>query len=203
MKPTVTLRKAFADKALLGKVLTGDSWRAWRTLMIASMGEALRDDERAIFTNLTGRATEPLQRVEELCAVIGRRGGKSRAMATLATYIGGLCDHNLVRGETGVVLLIAPDQRQANIALDYANAAFEQSPILRQLIANRSADTLELANGISIEVRAASFRRLPAQLTSPASPTKPRSGTRTNSAPTLTPKSSTPCAPVWRPQAGH
>jgi hypothetical protein len=59
-----------------------------------------------------------------------------------------------------VVLLIAPDQRQAAIALDYANAAFEQSPILKQLIANRNSDTLTLSNGINIEVRAASFRRL-------------------------------------------
>jgi hypothetical protein len=160
MKPRIALRKAFADKQLLGAVLAGPTWRAWRTLMIASMGESLRDDERAIFTQLTGRATEPLQRIEELCAVVGRRGGKSRAMATLATYIAGLCDHSLVRGERGVVLLIAPDQRQAAIALDYANAAFEQSPILKQLIANRNSDTLTLTNGISIEVRAASFRRL-------------------------------------------
>src|SRR5262249_43660019 len=38
--------------------------------------------------------------------------------------------------------------------------AFEASPILRQLVANRTSDTLELTNGVSIEVRAASFRRL-------------------------------------------
>ena len=39
-------------------------------------------------------------------------------------------------------------------------AAFEQSPILKQLVESRSADALQLSNGISIEVRAASFRRL-------------------------------------------
>jgi len=33
-------------------------------------------------------------------------------MATLAAYIGGLCSHQLVPGETGVALLTAPDQRQ-------------------------------------------------------------------------------------------
>lgn len=44
--------------------------------------------------------------------------------------------------------------------LDYCTAAFEQSPILSQLIASRTADALELANGVNIEVRAASFRRL-------------------------------------------
>jgi hypothetical protein len=160
MKPTISIRKALIDKKLLGKVLTGPSWAAWRTLMIAAMGEALTDAERVTFTQLTGRVQEPLQRVEELCAVVGRRGGKSRAMATLATYIAGLCKHDLVPGERGIVLMIAPDQRQAGIALNYAEAAFEASPILKQLIANRTADTLELTNGITIEVRAASFRRL-------------------------------------------
>jgi hypothetical protein len=160
VKPRITIRKALADKKLLGGILSGKSWAAWHVLMIAAMGEALTDEERTIFTALTGRSVEPLQRVEELEAVVGRRGGKSRAMATLACYIAGLCRHPLVRGERGVVLLIAPDQRQAKIDLDYAAAGLEQSPILKQLIANRNSDTLELSNGINIEVRAASFRRL-------------------------------------------
>ena len=51
MKPTVTMRKALADKKLLGNVLAGDSWRAWRVLMIAAMGEPLTDDERETFTH--------------------------------------------------------------------------------------------------------------------------------------------------------
>jgi hypothetical protein len=160
VRPTVTLRKALADPALLGSVLAGDSWRGWRCLLIAAMGEVLTDAERAIFTALTGREREPLQRVDELVAVIGRRGGKSRAMATLACYIAGLCKHDLVRGEKGVLLQIAPDQRQAGIGLSYAEAALEQSPILHQLVAGRSSDVLELTNGVNIEVRAASFRRL-------------------------------------------
>jgi hypothetical protein len=160
MKPTITMREALADARLLGDVLEGESWRGWRAILIAMMGEALEDDERIIFTQLTGRETEPLQRIEEGCFVVGRRGGKSRAMATGAAYIAGLCVHQLVRGETGVLLCVAPDQRQASIVLDYCASIFEQSPILRQLIARRTADTLELTNGISIEVRSASFRRL-------------------------------------------
>jgi len=160
MKPKVMLRQALADPQLLGGMLAGDSWHGWRTLLIGAMGEALTDAERAIFTKLTGRAREPLQRIEELIAVIGRRGGKSRASAVLATYIGGLCEHPLVPGERGVLLCIAPDQRQAKITLEYCAAAFDASPILRQLVVNRTADALELANNISIEVRSASFRRL-------------------------------------------
>ena len=162
MIPRVALREALSDPNLLGTAIAGDSWRSWRTLLIAAMGEELSEDEREIFTQLTGRAHEPLQRVDEFAAVIGRRGGKSRAMATLASYIAGLCDHGdaLVPGERGVLLCVALDQRVAKIILDYAEASFERSPILKQLIASRTADALELTNGITLEVRPASFRKL-------------------------------------------
>ena len=75
-------------------------------------------------------------------------------MSTLAVFIAGLCDHDaLTRGERGVVTMIAPDQRQARILLDYAEGAFEASPILKQLVSRRIADTLSLTNGIDLEVR--------------------------------------------------
>src|SRR5262245_18744269 len=154
------MKKIPLRKALNLLNLRGDTWRAWRTLLIAANGETLTADERELYTKLTGRATEPLQRVEELCIVAGRRGGKSRSMAALTSYLAAMCKHDLVPGETGVVLLIAPDQRQAAIALNYAIAIFEESPILKQLMARQTADTLELTNGISLEVRSASFRRL-------------------------------------------
>ena len=66
----------------------------------------------------------------------------------------------LVPGERGVLLCVALDQRVAKIILDYAEACFERSPILKQLIASRTADALELINGITLEVRPASFRKL-------------------------------------------
>ena len=144
MRPSVTIRAALSDPHLLGGALQGDSWRPWRTLLIAAMGEALTDEERALFTTLTGREREPLQRVDELAAVVGRRGGKSRAMSVLAAYIAGLCDHSdaLVPGERGVLLCVALDQRVAKIILDYAQGAVQAVPILRQLIANRTATRL-------------------------------------------------------------
>src|SRR5262245_32166482 len=162
MTPQIPLRRALSDPNLLGNTLPGDSWLAWRTLLIAAMGEPLDDPERELFTKLTGREREPLQSVHELAAVIGRRGGKSRSMATFATYIAALCDHSdaLVPGERGVLLCVALDQRVAKIILDYAQASFERSPILKQLIANRTQDALELTNGITLEVRPASFRKL-------------------------------------------
>jgi hypothetical protein len=158
--PTISLRRALSDPNLLGGVLAGESWSAWRTLLIALMGEELTDEERAVFRKLTGREREPLRRVEEFVGVIGRRGGKSRACSVLCCYVSALCEHELVPGERGVVLCIAPDQRQAAIVLEYCEAAFRGSPMLAQLVANRTADALELSNGIVVEVRAASYRRL-------------------------------------------
>ncbi len=45
------------------------------------MGEAVTNKEREVFTALTGREREPFSLVEELRAVVGRRGGKTRATA--------------------------------------------------------------------------------------------------------------------------
>src|SRR5262249_3105802 len=62
MIPRVPLREALSDTNLLGTAIAGDSWCSWRILLIAAMGEALREDEREVFSQLTGREHEPLQR---------------------------------------------------------------------------------------------------------------------------------------------
>jgi hypothetical protein len=73
MIPRVTLREALSDPNLLGTAIAGDSWTSWRALLIAAMGEELTGDEREIFTQLTGREREPLQRIDQFAAVIGKR----------------------------------------------------------------------------------------------------------------------------------
>ena len=161
MKPRVSLRKALSDKKLLGNTLGGPSWAAWRTLLIASMGEALHEDERKLFKALTQRDHEPNKRVEEFVAVIGRRGGKSRSIATLVCYLAALCQHpSLCAGETGIVLIFAPDRRQSAVVLDYCYATLTNSPMLSQLVIGRTQDTISLSNHINIVVRSSDWRRL-------------------------------------------
>jgi hypothetical protein len=122
MTPKVTLRQALEDTSLLGTALEGPSWHGWRSLLLAAMGEPLTPDELETFKRFTGREAAPTQRVDELC--VGRRGGKSRAMAVLATYLAGLCDYRdkLSPGERGVVLLLAPDMKQAKVLLSIVPA---------------------------------------------------------------------------------
>jgi hypothetical protein len=162
MKRAVTMRAALADRRLLGNALVGESWATWRVFLIACMGEKLNPEERKIFRQFTGRQQEPGERVEEALYVVGRRGGKDRAAAPLAAYLAALVDWSgvLAPGEGGLVLCIAPDQRQAKITHDYIEAVLDASPMLKSLVINRTADTIELSTGITIEVRAANFRRL-------------------------------------------
>ena len=162
MRPLLTMRGALADPDLFGREFGGASWAAWRVLLIAMLGEELTADERAIFKALTGREKEPLRRVEEFWAAIGRRGGKSRAIALLVVYITLLVDHSasLVVGERGVVLVLAQNVRQARIVFGYVASVIDSIPALRGLIANKTGEVITLANGLDIEIRAASFRGL-------------------------------------------
>jgi hypothetical protein len=77
-------------------------------------------------------------------------------MAVLATYLAGLCDYSdeLVRGERGVVLLLAPDMKQAKVLLDYAEGTLESTPLLR-----RTAETLTLTTGVKGRLRLPSLGR--------------------------------------------
>jgi len=122
VRALIPLRQALTDPVILGKVLGGDTWHNWRILLIAAMGEPLTPDELAVFRQLTGRQAPPRERVEELWCVIGRRGGKSRAIAALAVYLGLLCIYSRVPGELMTVVCVAGSRRQARAVFKYVEA---------------------------------------------------------------------------------
>ena len=161
-RPSISMRKALNDPNLLGDVLKGETWAAWRVLSIALMGEALTDAERSVFQRLTGREREPGERVEEFWAVVGRRGGKSRAIAVLACYIALLVRYDGIAapGERLLVLCLAQNAKQAKVTFDYIKAIVKGVAMFARLIASETGDWLSLTNGVDIEVRAASFRGL-------------------------------------------
>ena len=94
--------------------------------------------------------------------LIGRRGGKDRGAAVVAAYVSGLVDWSgvLAKGERGIVLCIGADTKQAAVQRRYIEGVFDASPMLSSLVASKTAHGIELLNSISIEVRAANFRRL-------------------------------------------
>jgi hypothetical protein len=86
---------------------------------------------------------------------VGRRGGKSRAVAVLATYLSTLIDYVdvLVTGERGLLLCVAPDIRQASIVHGYIAGILADSELLSPLLDRSTATTLHLTNGIDVETR--------------------------------------------------
>jgi hypothetical protein len=162
MRVLTSLREALSDPRLLGKALEGDSWHTWRTILLATMGEPLTDDELTSFRQVTGREKSPSKPCEELIGIVGRRGGKSRAVAVLATYLATLTDYRdvLVTGERGLLLCVAPDLKQASIVHSYMAGILAESEVLKPLLESSTRTTLRLTNGIDVETRSASFRRL-------------------------------------------
>jgi hypothetical protein len=162
MMATVTFTQALEDQNLLGHTLQGESWHPWRSVLKSIKGEPLSLDELESYRKLTGRYQPPASFVTEALFLIGRRGGKDQAIATFAVYLSALCDWSdkLAPGETGVCLIISPDLKQSRETMRRCLGILESSPLLKDFIANSTLDTVELKNGIVIEARAASFRRI-------------------------------------------
>lgn len=161
MKTTVTLQQALDDPQLLGHVMQGETWANARAVIKALNCEPLTHDELDIYRKLTGRYRPPSS-ITEAELIFGRRSGKDVMCSAFAVYLGAICDHSdvLTAGETGTVLIVAPDLKQSRTTLRYCLGILEQSPLLSQRIVSNTADTIELDNGVIIEARAASFRRV-------------------------------------------
>jgi hypothetical protein len=162
LRKLVTMRQALSDPDYFGSLLSGDSWAAWRVLLTAIVGEELTDEERVVFKSLTGRDSEPGEVVEEFWGIIGRRGGKTRAMAILAAYLATCVDHRaaLAPGEKGVVPILAASVSQAANAFAFIEGIFAHSPSLKDLLVSVTADTIVLSTGVDIRVRPASYRTI-------------------------------------------
>ena len=159
MKPLLSMRDALRDPEVFGEVLAGESWSGWKVLLIAIMGEALTDGERVVFETLTGRPREPGAPCEEFWACVGRRSGKTRAAAVLASYLGGLCDyHDLAVGERPSVLLMSASLAQSTKAFGYVRGLFEHVAVLRSMVTAETGESVALSNGVDIECVPASFR---------------------------------------------
>jgi hypothetical protein len=158
--PLITMREALRRSEYFGDVLAGESWANWRILLIAIAGEALDEAEAVTFKALSGRAGAPTEAAREFWAIIGRRGGKSRAAAVLAAWLAACKDyrHVLAPGERGQLQVLSATRDQAGNLFNFVSGIFEASRALCGLVESKTADTLCLKCHIDIVVRPASFR---------------------------------------------
>lgn len=157
----VTIMQALHDPELLGRVFPSlSSWKAWQAFLKALFGLRLSKAEMQIFRKHTARNTVPRRGFKEAWLPTGRRAGKSRIAALVAVYLACFKDHRrvLAAGERGTVMLLAADRRQARTLFRYVEGMLETVPMLSQMIQQRNKESVDLANGVTIEIHTASFR---------------------------------------------
>src|SRR5262245_42379844 len=116
----LAIDKVLSDPRLLGAALGPiETWATWTIALRAAFALPLTDEERKVFTAIAGNRDLPKQRVRELWAIIGRRGGKSRIAAALACYFALFVKHKLAGGETAMVLVLAATTDQAKVVFNY------------------------------------------------------------------------------------
>jgi len=162
VKILTSMRNALQDPHIFGSILPGASWDVWRVILIAAMGEELMPEERVIFKAVTGREREPVERVDELWMICGRRSGKTRAIAILAAYIAALIDFTdvLAPGERASLPIMSASMWQAQKAMSYLIGIFTEVPALARLVTGQTADTISLSTRVDLECRPASFRTI-------------------------------------------
>lgn len=161
MRLTMTMRKALEDPNIFGTILPGESWAAWRVVLIAANGEPLTDEERVIYTALTGREREPDEPCDEVWGVVGRRGGKTRAFAVAAAYRAALVDYtgDFAPGQRARLPVIAATKEQAAEAFRYVLGIFTEVPMFAQEVDGEpTQDTIRLTNRVDIVITAANFK---------------------------------------------
>jgi hypothetical protein len=137
------------------------TWAAWYAFLSTVFALPMNEAELAIFEQCTGLETPPTERAREAWLVCGRRSGKSRMLAMIATYLATCVDWSefLTEGEPGVIQIVAGDRAQAGVIFKYLTA-FLKGAKLKPLIGRQTAELIELRNGITIEITTASFKTI-------------------------------------------
>jgi hypothetical protein len=160
-KPGTTILTAIDDVQLFGSHFKDpNTWAAWRVFLAALFGLPLADEQRQLFTQCTGREQPPQGGCNEAWLIIGRRGGKSFVLATIAVYLACFRDWRryLGPGERATAMVIAADRRQARVIMRYVKGLLTSVPMLARLVQGETRESINLSNRVTIEVHSASFR---------------------------------------------
>jgi len=158
----IDILRALDDKRLFASALRDKAtWTAWRAFLAAMFGLPLSDAEADLFRACTGRAALPDGAFSEAWLICGRRAGKSFVLALIAVYLA--CFRGYVEylgpGERATIMVIAADRRQARVIMRYVKGLLA-IPALANLIEAETADSVDLANRVTIEVGTASHKTI-------------------------------------------
>ncbi|MGE0703609.1 MAG: hypothetical protein AB7P22_06680 [Vicinamibacterales bacterium] len=161
MTPTPTILDVMTDPKLFGSWFAGDSWEAWKSWLAALFCLPMTPQQLAIYRTCTQREHPPATRPREGVLVKGRRAGGSRIQAFVAGYLATFVDWkpHLSPGEMALIAITSVDRSSARVLFGYIKAFFSH-PLMAPLVTSWRSDGLDLSNGVSIEIRTASFRSI-------------------------------------------
>ena len=155
-----TILDALDDPELFGGALRdATTWVRWRTFLAALFGLPMTEAEADLYRTCTGRTTSAAA-IAETWLVCGRRAGKSFVLALVAVFLACFKSYAefLGPGERATVMVIATDRRQARVITRYVRGLVFGAPMLKAMVERETAESLNLSNGVTIEVQTASFR---------------------------------------------
>jgi hypothetical protein len=138
----------------------GDTWQAWRAFCAAMFALPPDGPMLELYRQHTGRQTWPAKPFSEAALVVGRRGGKSRILALLGTFLATFRDYSpyLAPGEVATVAIIAADRKQARAIFRFTIGLLRAVPTLDSMIEDQTSEVITLNNRVVIEIATASFR---------------------------------------------
>jgi hypothetical protein len=155
-----TILATLDDPDLFAPHFKGETWAAWRAFSAALFGLPMDADTLALYRHHTGRTEPPAEPFKEAALICGRRGGKSRELALIATYLATMRDYAsfLAPGEVATIAIIAADRKQARSIFRFIEGMLTETPLLTGLVEEVGTDTIILRNRVVIEIATASFR---------------------------------------------
>lgn len=163
MRKTIDIIAALKDPRLINDPEISP---AQETLLRSIYGLPLASEEQLeIFRRATGRDAYVPRVFRDASVLSGRRGGKTvKICANLAVHEACIAKHPIPVGERGVVVVIAPVEKQARITFNVVRSKIERSPTLSRLVLNiRAGQTeslIELSNSVDISVAAANSKHV-------------------------------------------
>jgi hypothetical protein len=128
----MTLLDALDDPKVFAPFFKGPTWDAWGAFLCALFALPMTNEQLSIYNKHTGRSTPPNTALHEAWLVIGRRGGKSFILATIAVYLAAFKDWRpyLGPGEVATIMIIARDRRQARVIKRFITGLLKNIPML-------------------------------------------------------------------------
>lgn len=138
------------------------TWNGWLTALRCIYGLPVTGKaQRELIAQCTQRDPSQLPQggFDTALLLTGRRSGKSRTAAIIATYEAVLAGRQskLAPGERGIVAIVSPTKAQSVVVRDYIRAVFD-TPMLSAEVESETRQGFELKNGTRIEVLAGDWK---------------------------------------------